>query len=74
MELPLPADAPIVPDSATVHAKLAPTGDELKVMLVEVPEQIASEVGLAIATGNGLTVITTSIGRPTHVPIFGVIV
>ena len=74
MELPLPPDAPIVPDSATVHAKLAPTGDELKVILVEVPEQIASEIGFAIATGKGLTVITTSIGEPTHVPILGVIV
>jgi hypothetical protein len=72
--LPLPPDAPVVPNSATVHAKLAPKGDELKVILVEVPEQIASEMGLAIATGNGLTVITTSIGKPTHVPIFGVIV
>jgi hypothetical protein len=74
MELPLPPDAPVVPDCATVHAKLAPTGDELKVMLVEVPEQIACEIGLAIATGSGLTVITTSIGEPTQVPILGVIV
>ena len=74
MELPLPPDAPVVPDCATVQAKLAPTGDELKVMLVEVPEQIACEMGFAIATGSGLTVITTSIGEPTQVPILGVIV
>ena len=74
MEVPLPPVAPVVPDCATVHAKLAPTGEELKVILVEVPEQIACEMGLAIATGKGLTVIKTSIGEPTHVPILGVIV
>ena len=71
---PVPALAPDVPDSTTVQANVAPAGVELNEIPVDVPEQIASVAGVAIAVGNGFTVITTSIGSPTQVPMFGVMV
>ncbi len=74
MDDPFPADAPDVPDSTTVHAKVAPVGVELNAIPVDVPEQIVSAVGVAATVGVGLTVITTSIGDPTQTPIVGVTV
>lgn len=43
-------------------------------MFGAVPEQIRSEAGVAVATGNGLTVITTVIGVPAQELADGVIV
>ena len=71
---PVPAVAPLEPDSVTVHANVAPAGVELNAIPVDVPEQIVWLLGVATTTGVGFTVITTSIGVPTQVPKVGVTV
>ena len=71
---PVPAVAPLDPDSVTVHANVAPAGVELNAIPVDVPEQIVWLLGVATTTGVGFTVITTSIGVPTQVPKVGVTV
>ena len=74
MEVPDPAVAPDVPDSVTVHAKVAPAGTEVRAIPVAVPEQIVCAAGVAVATGVGFTVIGMASGKPTQSPIFGVTV
>jgi hypothetical protein len=60
--------------STVVQSKIAPAGEDVKLIAVEVDEQIACEVGFDVTVGIGLTVTVTSIGKPTHVPTLGVIV
>ena len=74
MLAPEPALAPDVPDSATVHANVAPAGVDVNEIPVDEPEQIVSDVGVAVTVGNGLTVITTSTGVATQVPFAAVTV
>ncbi len=71
---PVPADEPVAKDSLAVHPKVDPTGDELNAMPVTSPEQIVCDGGVAIAVGIGLTVISTSTGKPTQPVNVGVMV
>jgi hypothetical protein len=66
---PDPADAPVVPPdglSLTIHEKVVPVTLLAKAIEVMSPEQIIDEAGVAVAVGNGLTVITTLTGVPVH--------
>ena len=59
MEAPLPLAPPVMePDTVgAAHANELPAMLDVKEMLVAVPLQIICDVGLAVKTGNGLTVI-----------------
>ncbi len=58
MLVPLPLLAPLIPAGiVTVHAKVVPTLDELNAIVVAVPVQMLVVLGVAIATGDGFTVI-----------------
>jgi len=71
---PEDAVAPETPDSTTVQANVVP--DTLLVRTIEgaVPEQMVCVVGVAVATGIGLTVITTGSGVPAQPLAVGVMV
>lgn len=58
----------------TVQLKVVPPTLEVRAILVVCPEQIVCELGVAVATGIGFTVIITVIGVPTHPFAVGVIV
>ena len=51
--------APVTPDCVTVHAKLVPLTPELKAILLVPALHKICDAGLAVTTGNGLTVIIT---------------
>jgi hypothetical protein len=68
------AVAPETPDCTTVHAKVVPATGLLKATEDAVPEQIVCRAGVAVATGVGLTVMTTVIGVPGHPLAVGVTV
>jgi hypothetical protein len=72
--VPVPADAPETPDWTTVHAKEVPVTVLVKAMEGDVPEQIVCDTGVAVATGRGLTVITTSSETPAQLSAVGVTV
>jgi hypothetical protein len=73
---PEPADAPVnSPELVeTVQANVVPETLFVNTMFGAVPEQIRSEAGVAVATGLGLTVITTVIGVPGQELADGVMV
>jgi hypothetical protein len=71
---PEAAVAPETPDCITVQAKVVPVRLLDSAMDGAVPEQIVCEPGVAVATGTGLTVITTVTGVPAHPLAVGVIV
>ena len=74
MLVPFPADAPLVPVWAIVHAKVAPAGVDVNGIFVVSPEQIVAVAGTPLTTGVGFTVTTTSNGvGAEHVPMVGVI-
>jgi hypothetical protein len=68
------AVAPVTPDCTTVHAKVVPATGLLRATEEAVPEQIVWDAGVAVATGVGLTVITTVTGVPAHPLAVGVTV
>ena len=58
MVLPFPFDTPVIlPLDVTVQAKVVPTTVEVNTIPVEVLEQIVCDVGVAVATGTGFTMI-----------------
>ena len=57
-----------------VHSNVAPAGKLVNIIFVVSPEQIVAGVGVAIATGAGLTVIDMSFESPRHPSAVGVIV
>ncbi len=73
IDVPLPADAPeTVPVVLTVQLNVAPEGDEVKAIAVVAPPQIVTGLGLAVATGKGLTVtgtLTAVPGQPDNVGV-----
>ena len=71
---PEAADAPETPDCTTVHAKVVPVTVLLRAIDGAVPEQIVWDTGVAVATGMGLTVITTGTGVPEQPLAVGVTV
>jgi hypothetical protein len=67
--LPLLPDAPVIlpgGDTATIHEKVVPVTLLPKAMDVALPEQTASDDGVADATGLGFTVITTFVAVPVQ--------
>ena len=74
MVAPEDAVAPETPDCTTVQAKVVPVTLLVSATEVAVPEQIVCEAGVAVATGLGLTVITTVTGVPAHPLAVGVMV
>jgi hypothetical protein len=60
--------------AATVHVNVLPGRSLVNVIAVVPPEQIVAEVGVAVATGKGLTVMITVIGVPGQPLALGVIV
>jgi hypothetical protein len=74
IDVPFPVVEPNALVSTVVQPKLAPSTGDVRLMFVDVPEQIDCELGDAETVGVGLTAITTVIGFPTHVPILGVTV
>jgi hypothetical protein len=74
MLVPELAVAPETPDCTTVQAKVVPVTLLVRAMEDAVPEQIAWETGVAVATGIGFTVTITVIGAPEHPVVVGVIV
>jgi hypothetical protein len=74
MVFPDPAAAPVTdPDVATVHVNVEPPTLLVNEIAVVLPEQIVALSGVAVATGNGSTVITTVIGVPGQPLAVGVI-
>jgi hypothetical protein len=76
IEFPDPAAAPVsVPALVlAVHVNVVPARSLVNTIPVVVPEHIVPEAGVAVATGKGLTVITTVTGVPGHPFAVGVIV
>ena len=72
--MPLPAVAPDTPVCVTVQAKVVPATLLVSAMEEAVPEQIVCEVGVAVTTGVGLTVMVTEIGVPGQPLAVGVMV
>ena len=56
---PLPAEAPLTPDCATVQLNVVPLTLLVREMLVAVPEQIVAPTGVAVTFGVGFTVTVT---------------
>jgi len=71
---PEAAVAPEVPDCTTVQEKVVPATGLLRAMAEVAPEQIACQAGVTVATGVGLTVITTTTGVPEKPLADGVMV
>ena len=74
IELPVPFVAPDTPACTTVQSKVVPTTELDSTIPVVDPSQIVSEAGVAITSGVGLTVTTTSIEGPVQPFAVGVIV
>ena len=74
MLVPEAAVAPETPDCTTVQAKVVPVTLLLRATEEAVPEQIVCDVGVAVATGVGFTVTTTTLGVPAHPLAVGVMV
>ena len=66
--------APETPDCTTVQAKVVPAKVLVRTMEDAVPEQIVCEPGVAVATGMGFTVTTTTLGVPAQPLAVGVTV
>jgi hypothetical protein len=64
--------APETPDCTTVQAKVEPVTLLVRAIEEAVPEQMVCVVGVAVATGVGLTVITTVSGVPAQPLAVGV--
>ena len=62
MEVPLPADAPVTPLCATVHANVVLPRLLERLIDVALPLHRACDAGVAVATGNGFTVMVTEAG------------
>jgi len=71
---PLEAVAPVTPVCTTVQLNVVPVMLLLNAIEVEPPEQNDCELGVAVATGFGFTVIVTDTGVPEHPPTEGVTV
>ena len=77
MLFPQPELHPVAPVTfvcATVHVKFVPVTPELKAILGAVPLVINAKGGVAVATGTGLTVTSTTIGVPDTLLLVGVTV
>jgi hypothetical protein len=74
MVTPEDAVAPETPACTTVQAKAVPERLLVSAMDGAVPEHIVCDAGVAVATGVGFTVITTTFGVPVHPPAAGVTV
>ena len=74
MVAPEPAEAPVTLVSTTVQAKVVPITLEVSEIPVVSPVQMFSDEGVAVATGEGLTVTLTLIGVPAHPLAVGVTV
>jgi hypothetical protein len=61
MDVPDPAVAPVTSNSVTVHENVVPPTAPVRAIDGAVPEQIVCDAGVAIATGDGLTVIKTEL-------------
>ena len=68
------AVAPETPDCTTVQAKVVPVTLLLRAIEEAVPEQIVCDPGVAVATGIGFTVTTTTLGVPAQPLAVGVTV
>jgi len=74
MLAPEDAVAPETPDCTTVQAKVVPATVLLSATEEAAPEQIVCEPGVAVTTGVGVTVITTTTGVPVKPLAVGVMV
>ena len=74
MVVPEEALAPVTPDCTAVHINVVPATGLLSATEVAVPLHIVCDAGVAVATGVGLTVITTVMGVPEHPLAVGVTV
>jgi len=72
--VPEAAVAPVTSDSVTVQAKVVPATLLVRAMDGAVPEHIVCNAGVVVATGIGLTVITTTLGVPAQPLAVGVMV
>jgi hypothetical protein len=66
IDAPEPLEAPITFTGAAVQVKVVPATFEDKAIFVVCPLQIVSLGGVAVATGNGLTVTVALMGVPTQ--------
>ena len=71
---PEDAVAPTTPACSAVHENVVPATGLLSATEVAVPLHIVCDAGVAVATGVGLTVITTVMGVPAHPLAVGVTV
>ena len=71
---PEDAVAPDTPDCTTVQAKVVPATLLVSAIDGAVPEHIVCDAGVAVATGVGFTVTTTTLGVPAHPLAVGVTV
>ena len=74
MVVPLPALAPLTPVCTTVQLNVVPATLLVSEIPVVPPEQKDWELGVAVATGRGVTVMVTRIGVPVQPPAVGVTV
>lgn len=74
MAAPEPDVAPVEPDCAAVHENVVPGKLLVKVMAVELPEQIVWLTVVAITAGLGFTVMTIFTEFPAHPLVVGVTV
>jgi hypothetical protein len=74
MAEPEDAVAPETPDCTTVHEKVVPATLLVRDIVVAVPEHRVCNAGVAVMTGMGLTVITTTLGVPAQPLAVGVTV
>jgi len=63
---PVPVVAPVTPFCETVHEKVAPVGELLRLMFACVPLQIVCVEGCAVADGRGFIVTVAEEGVPWH--------
>jgi len=73
MLLPEPSVAPVTPLCTTVHANVVPVISDVKAMSVVAPLHIICDDGVAVTSGIGFTVITTSVDVPEQPFAVGVI-
>jgi len=73
MLLPASSKAPVAAFDITVHANVVSETFDVNVMPVALPLHIACDDGVAITSGSGFTVITTSVGVPEQPLAVGVI-